>query len=548
MDALIATNRTSWNEFLESNLEQNSRLFTYDADIMPLAKESSLAASATSNSSVSSVSSLTSISINRPKILVPALFGGDGHWRETSMIVFPLREIIRQGWHILISLMGTNKADDGTIPNHIGNYCRDTMINISILQNFQLKTRDEILRLFNGDLYASYLAGCSIVWENCDMISPYIAALCQDLQGEQDRKDETERGGAFRQAYATAHLCPPQTFEISPTNTNERDVLVFQLVGRRYWKTSWMTPQNPSSSPGNAGHSETTGGKKSEGAPFSGFLYPGDVLYIPRGMSYQTQTSSQSQPQSETQNQAQPSTQMKTSKIDGDAEDDDETDPSLNFYITVAVEQSDELIARVKGIAVKIRPSASPDTNSSSTNIVSVPKIQDPNTRTDTDHIIALSRKRTLLIEQAKLSSPLLGRPLKRKLNPQESISLASPAVGPTAASEISFRAEIRGATQAERQYAQELLFRGNNARINERWIAGIRRELHGVASVFVDRFRSLSSSVESVPPRRVVDLCELVKDSFEDKSEISLACDLTLLALVKREVVDGNLAIVHPT
>jgi len=256
------------------------------------------------------------------------------------MIVFPLREIIRQSWHILSTLMGAGKTPEGMILDHIGNYCHRTMIEVSVHQKFQPKTRDEIIRLCDGDLYAAYLSGCSISWKNCELLSPHIAALCQDLQGEQGRKYKTERGGAFRQAYSTAHLTPPQYSETCPPNTNDRNVLVFQLLGRKYWKTSWSKPEDPSASKEKVDKSETTLAPSSEQASkssssFDGYLYPGDILYVPRGMSYQTQS------------QTQTPAQTKTTRSDEDAKGDGDCDPSMSFHVTVALDEPDVLVADI---------------------------------------------------------------------------------------------------------------------------------------------------------------------------------------------------------
>lgn len=545
MESLFATNGTNWDEFLNTKWEKKSRFFTYDADIIPMAKYSSPLSSTMSTASASSSSS-TSIASTRQKNSVPTIYGGDGFWREASVNVFPLREIIRQSWHILSTLMGVGKNPDGTILDHIGNYCHRTMIEVSVHQNYQPKTRDEIIRLYGGDLYAAYLSGCSISWKNCELLSPHIAALCQDLQGEQDRKHKTERGGAFRQAYSTAHLIPSQYSETCPLNTNDRNVLIFQLLGRKYWKTSWSMPEDSSASQEKVVKSETTLlAPSSEPASkasssFDGCLYPGDILYIPRGMSYQTQS------------QTQTSAQTKTTKSDEDAEGDGDCDPSMSFHITVALDEPDVLVADIpKNTVENSSPIFSdfPSSSNEGANIIAGPEILD-------HYNIALSRKRTLLIEEATRTSPDWGR--ARKHNPKKSGSMASSAtsfipginvnpldtvVGPTAASGVSYLTEIRASTRAEQKHGQERM----SSRINEKWDAGIRSELRGVAQLIANGIRSFApGDGRSIRHSRVVDMRDIVNDMFEDKSKVSLVCDLTLLALVKREVEAGNVAVVH--
>jgi hypothetical protein len=608
MESLFRTNGTNWDDFLETQWEKKPHFFTYDADIMPSAKKYALLPSAVPASSCTSSVSSTSIASTQSRNLIPAKYGGDGCWRETSVIVFPLREIIRQGWHILTTLMGVQKTADETVADYIGNYCHDTMMKISILQNFQPKTRDEILSLYGGDLYTSYLSGCSIDWENCDMLSPHLAALCQDLQSELDQKDETKSDVSFSQAYATAHLTPPQYSETCPPINNDRNILIFQLIGRKYWKISWRLSYDSSSSKEQVGKSGTTlepkleessgdssfsklgdssssklgdssssklGDSSSskeqvgisedssfskeqvgksgttlepnlETSSFDGYLYPGDILYIPRGMSYQTKS------------------QIKTT-----GSDDSEGDPSISFHITVALDVTDESIAKKRASTVDNRPPESvlpdipsssplvvvPDALSSSndsTNIVAEPETQDPRTIIDKDHNIALAKKRTILIEEAKRTLP---DKKKRKGKMEGSrLVVASPtisfipganmnsleeSVGQTAASGVSYHTVIRASTQVERNHWQERLVIGNHTKSD----MGIRLELRGVAKVIATRFASLTPVGGG---KKVSEMCEIVKNTFEDKSEISLVCDLTLLALIKREVQAGNLAVVH--
>lgn len=539
MDSMLATNNITWMQFLETKWEKKAHLFTYDADILPSTQGNPLS---TSNSSVSSASSSISLSIVSipTKSLVPAIYGGDGCWRKNNMEVFPLREIIRQGWHILTTLMaGNNNAATGTMPHHIGSYCNESMIKISILQNFQPKTRDEIMRLYGGDLYSSYLAGCSIVWENCDMLSPHIAVLCQDLQGKLDGEDETKRRRPFCKAHATAYLTPPQHNETFPTKTADRNVIVFQLIGRKYWKTWW--PSHGESS------SETGTTSNETASSFNGYLYPGHILYIPKGMSYQCRSKNPSPPNE--------------NKSDEGVTNASESDPSLSFHVTVALDKSDELMAKTTGSEATKPPPVVPEIPSSNPEVITADeeaKQQDKTEKTNNDRDIALSRKRKLVINDAKRKSP--DWRLKRKYTSEGLVFTPPPPgppaasnpfltkVGPTAVSQISFHTFIRVSSQEEQKRGQELLANASQARSDEKWDTGIRRELRGVATVLASRFRSLMMEDRpKMPHRRVVELCEFVKNSFEDKSDLSLVCDLTLLALVKREIESGNLAVVHP-
>jgi len=553
LESLFATNGTNWKKYVETIWGRKSCLFTYDADVTPMAREASIASFTESDSKASSKSSLTFASARptRPANFIPAVYGGDGRWRETTMVVFPLKEIIRQGWYILTTLMDASKTIDGTTADHIGGYCQRTMVKVSITRNFHTKTRDEILNDYNGDLYAAYLSGCSIDWDNCDMISPHIAVLCQDLKGEQDRKGKEERGGAFIQAHSTAHLTLPQSPEKFPARTNNKSIFVFQLVGRKYWKTSWNKPGDaPRSKEPKARRIETQDGRSAESKSeetdsFDDYLYPGDVLYIPKGMPYETQSS-------------------KTTP-DNSCEDNDfggACDPSISFHVTVTVDEIDETYFEDEIESIANRPSTVPDEPFSSSNvactIIQGTGNQNLGRTSGSDHDKALARKRTLLVDESRNESQSNKRPKKSRPGGQRTIlprtitphildaksdTLLDAVLGPIAASRISFSTEIRALTQSERRHGQEMLSIRFPEGRDERWETGIRSEIRDVTEVIATRIRSFSPGYGR--SMRVVDLCDIVKNTIEDKSELSLVCDLTMLALVKREVEAGHLAVV---
>lgn len=413
--------------------------------------------------------------------------------------------------------MDVGKTVDGKMADHIGKYCHNRMVKVSVLQNFQSKTRDEILGLYAGDIHTAYLWGCSIVWENCDMVSPHIAALCQDLQG----------GGAFAQAYSTAHLTPSQycDYETSPPNTNEYNIFVIQLVGRKHWNTFWNTPQDSAYKPKTT-IPPSSGEPSSEISPsFDGYLCPGDILYIPKGMSYQTH-----------------------SKEDG------ECDPSMSFHVTVTLGSPDASKFGKEKSTVVSRPPTFPESSSTSTDtikIVTGPGEQDLKHSIYKDYSIALSQKRTSLIEEAKRTS-LSGKrsPTKREGNSQGSKPLDVSSVGPRAASKVTFLTEVRAVSKRERR-RKITNTATDNVDGTLKWNTGIRYELSAVAKAIGMRLLLLAPEGEAASPNayahgaRVVDVCEIVKNSFEDKSDISRVCGLTMLVLVRREVEAGNLAVV---
>jgi hypothetical protein len=129
------------------------------------------------------------------------------------------------------------------------------------------------------NLHAAYLDGCSIVMNHADTIHPYIALLCQDLQN------------SFPHVYANVYLTPPSSQTV-PAHADDRDVFIIQVVGCKLW-TIYTNIPIPYPYP-----SEQVGKSTALPVPeqvlrgpilFQSILYPGDVLYIPRGYVHEAQ-------------------------------------------------------------------------------------------------------------------------------------------------------------------------------------------------------------------------------------------------------------------
>ncbi|VEU39405.1 unnamed protein product [Pseudo-nitzschia multistriata] len=162
---------------------------------------------------------------------------------------------------------------------------------------------DEIHRLYNNSLYAAYLAGTSIVWNHVDLKSPRVAALCEDLQGsrckpeqEHERRTYSYKSlkldrAFFPHAYANAYLTPPKSQTVPP-HADDRDVLVFQLVGRKRWRVYQQIPIHYPFTHEQVGKSGIAVPESVLKGPlaFDDSLQPGDVLYIPRGMVHEAKT------------------------------------------------------------------------------------------------------------------------------------------------------------------------------------------------------------------------------------------------------------------
>lgn len=548
MESLFATNGANWREFLDTVWGKKPRHFTYDAEVR--ASISSISSSS-SPMSIASSSSSSSTSSNRQLKLIPAVLGGDGCWREVSMVVFPWKETIRQGWHILLTLMGDKDAVERS------------MTEVWLIQDFEQKTREQILEFCGDDLYAAYLSGCSISWKNCDLISPHIAAICQDLQGQQDRNDKNEKGGAFPKNFSSAYLTPPHHSEVNPPCSNNQNVLIFQLVGRKYWKIACNATEIATGASGQQhGITETSSQVLIEPLLFDGYLYPGDVLYIPKGMSYQTQS------------QSMINTNLKTTGMDDETKDESESEPSISFHVTVSLAAPNALAAGSKlGETVNQSSPIIPHNTTSindntSIAIAAEASLEDPTNAFNDEYHRLLTRKRSELIDHAKRTLPDGKRTSWSRMAMAPSpVASSAPygkdigelvdqmrrLVGGTAAAAVSFRSEIRLSTSAERQHAQELLFQGFAVGKKSGLYTRIRGEIVDVVEAIEMKVRERSSSPSSPSELssasyawhcRVVDLRDLVKKDFP-KSQISLFCDLTLLSFVKRRVELGDFAVV---
>eukprot|EP00536_Pseudo-nitzschia_multiseries_P011668 jgi/Psemu1/289831/fgenesh1_pg.410_\ len=213
-------------------------------------------------------------------------------------------EIVDQGWDVLTHLMddtyrvGNENSEQETAVSSISSNSSHTPLLFRDLQ--PLDDPEEIQRLYNNSLYAAYLAGTSIVWNHVDLKSPRVASLCEDLQGgcyepEKQPKSDSSRGGScfFPHAYANAYLTPPHSQTVPP-HADDRDVLVFQLVGYKRWKLYQERPIRYPYTHEQVGKSGIQVPESVLDGPlaFDDCLQQGDVLYIPRGMVHEAKTTS----------------------------------------------------------------------------------------------------------------------------------------------------------------------------------------------------------------------------------------------------------------
>ncbi len=194
-------------------------------------------------------------------------------------------EMVKDGWEILTQILDNTRPMRPNSCNGDDTKSKNDISPPLLFRDLQpMDDPEEIQQLFGTSLYAAYLAGTSIVWNHAEAASPKVAELCQNLQQP-----------PFPHAYANAYLTPPNSQTV-PAHADDRDVLVFQLVGTKHWKVYETVPiphPYPHEQVGKAGLPVPESVLQGPMA-FDGCLFPGDVLYLPRGMVHEASTDSAS--------------------------------------------------------------------------------------------------------------------------------------------------------------------------------------------------------------------------------------------------------------
>lgn len=132
----------------------------------------------------------------------------------------PHKDLVREGWDVLLQLLEESRRQS----EHGDDDSCDGVITKPLLFKDQASLSLPSERsVYDENMFAAYLDGCSIVVNHCDRISPWVACLCQDLQL------------SFPHAYANAYITPPEAQAVPP-HADDRDVLVMQVVGQKEWK------------------------------------------------------------------------------------------------------------------------------------------------------------------------------------------------------------------------------------------------------------------------------------------------------------------------
>ena len=530
MDGLLKTSQMDWKEFLESIWETKCHRFAFDEQA-PSGTPSSTSSVATSPAT-SSETTTASKSGNL--------------WSR----------IVNSGWEVLTHMMdnthpirfedNNNNNNNNDNDNNTGGQAVSPPL---LFQNLQpMDDPEEIRQLYGNSLYASYLAGTSVIWNHADQISPEVGALCENLQrGNSNNK--------FPHAYANAYLTPPHSQTV-PAHADDRDVLVFQLRGRKHWKVYKNIPMlhpYPHEQVGKAGIAVPESVLNGPLA-FDGCLSPGDVLYLPRGMVHEAST------------------------VDLDGP------PDLSFHITVALATHDWTLAGNLGrilqskllemkpkstggeyaIGAKnfsLRRSLLPtptgcsqqieeeegrnsmvscggslvDANALQAQLDNVFEmlrskitarsiLEDMNHRIET-HNVRASKKRRALVASTTSDNE----------NNNSAAVMMDRVVGPIAAKNVTLKTLLRASTPTEKEHAQK----------SRDATAGVSPAGLTVRDGVGDDVASIVGAIKGGKSTTVRDFRSLCCYQGDFKQQSSSLCDLTALSLAKRAVELGAFAIV---
>jgi hypothetical protein len=186
--------------------------------------------------------------------------------------------LVSEGWSVLVDLMEAGRLQDEEVSSAMEQHGSTNPEREFRPLLFQNQAPIDGAN-YQKSLFASYLDNCSIVMNHADSLSAGIAALCNDLQM------------SFPHAYANTYLTPPDCQTV-PAHADDRDVLVFQILGSKEW-TVYHTIPVPYPYP----HEQV--GKDGRAVPdvvldgpvlIKRILKPGDIMYMPRGYVHEAKS------------------------------------------------------------------------------------------------------------------------------------------------------------------------------------------------------------------------------------------------------------------
>ena len=433
-----------------------------------------------------------------PRSVPLASESGAVTWNDELMQQQPLDEIVRQSWNILSDLLQT--ANEEQLTHIINSNPSSDFQRPIIFQNLAPQDPERIQSTYGNSLFHPYLDGNSIVLNHGDLLSPWIAAMCQDLQN------------SFPHAYANCYITPPNS-QTAPPHADDRDVLIFQVVGSKNWKVYSKIPipyPYPHEQVGKEGLEVPPDVLKGP-LGISTTLYPGDVLYMPRGFVHEASCSEQHN----------------------------------SFHITVALATHDWTLAGIFSLATQqlLTTPATPQSLEYRKSLL--PTCTDPSVlQTHVDDVFDLLKERitgesilqNLSSKMENHNRRAFTERMRRIHKARFPITVSENAhpidcVGPNAAGRVTFQSVIRAATPEEKARVVENAFTTN----------GEPRGLN-VREAIGDSIATIVSGIKLNPTQsfRVVELRSLLSEQPNP-----LVCDLTLLCLVKRCVELGAVAVV---
>jgi ribosomal protein L16 Arg81 hydroxylase len=416
--------------------------------------------------------------------------GGDGRWNEDRMQEAVLEEIVHQGWHILTQILEQPRPEQSSSSEV------ESQTPL-IFQNRDLQHPDKIRSMYGHSLFTPYLDGCSVVLNHADLLSPWIAALCENLQK------------SFPHAYANCYLTPPGSQAVPP-HADDRDVFVLQLVGSKSWRVYGTVPV-PYPYP-----DEQVG---KEGIPvppsvlegplsLATTLEPGDCLYMPRGYVHEAHCQEK-----------------------------------LSFHITIALATHDWTLAGIISAATKHILTRVVDYRKSILPTHSDPKVLQAQVdsamtmiqeRVTAESILSnlhskldKHNRRAFSLRMKCIHEARFPPVVAATTRMTTTVATAYSNVGPLAAEKTTFTTVIRAATAEERAHIA-------SAMNSEPRGLNVREEM-------ADSIMGIISKIKVDPTIRirVIDL-----RSLDPAPANPLVCDLTLLSLAKRCVELGALAV----
>lgn len=182
----------------------------------------------------------------------------------------PLEESIRQAWNVMTESLQSAPLLDRNENN---------LELPVVMMDGNVQRLEDVMERYGTTqtLFSAYLDGCSIVQNHADLISPWIAALCLDLQA------------MFPYVFAQTYLTPPLSQTLNP-HADDRDVIVIQLLGQKEWSVYKEVPipfPYPHEQVGKRPDLPVPPSVLNGPTSIAQTLKPGDVLYIPRGHVHQ---------------------------------------------------------------------------------------------------------------------------------------------------------------------------------------------------------------------------------------------------------------------